>query len=233
MVRDGSRQRAWPMTRAGTPATVAITGLFAGPPERNLLQDRDIVLDHGRLAYDQSSGMIEEDSASDAHRRINVGLEDRRRAALQIVSEILAASVPQPVSKPVRLNRVKAFEVKHRLEEAVGRRIAIDCRDNIRTERLAHRRLGLEGVGVGLTDHLSRDLGAVEPLGHAVNDRSLQRIVVQDGGIDQCRQLGLAAHNLFGLAANTRPNRVDLIERSGSDLTLGHARLRHPLPRPA
>src|SRR5438067_8408133 len=102
--------------------------------------------------------MIEEDPASDADSRVDVGLEDRRRAALQIVSKILATFIPQPVSKPVRLNCVKALEVKHRLEKAVGGGIAINGRDDVGTERLAHRRLGLERVGVGLTDHLCRYL---------------------------------------------------------------------------
>src|SRR5207248_8232245 len=69
---------------------VAITGLFAGSTERNLLQHRHVILDHCSLADDQSSGMIEEDPASDADSRVDVGLEDRRRAALQIVSKILA-----------------------------------------------------------------------------------------------------------------------------------------------
>src|SRR5262245_54717144 len=73
---------------------MTITRLLTGPAQRNLLQHRHVVLDHCSLAYDQTSGMIEEDSASDADGRIDVGLEYCRRAALQIVGEILAAFIP-------------------------------------------------------------------------------------------------------------------------------------------
>ena len=48
---------------------------------------------------------------------------------------------------------------------------------------------------------------------------------MQDGRIDQGRELRLTADNVFGLAADTRPDRVDLVERAGFDLPLGHARL--------
>jgi hypothetical protein len=58
--------------------------------------------------------------------------------------------------------------------------------------------------------------------------------MMQDGGIDQGRELGFATRNLFRLAANTRPYRVDLVERARSRLPLGHDRLpRISLPRSA
>ena len=66
----------------------------------------------------------------------------------------------------------------------------------------------------------------VEPLGDAVDHRGLQRVVVQDRRIDEGRELGLAPHDLLGLAADARPDRVDLVERvGGSRLLLGHDRL--------
>src|SRR6266403_3698426 len=45
---------------------------------------------------------------------------------------------------------------------------------------------------------------------------------MQDSRIDQGRELRLTTRNVFGLAANTRPHRVDLVERAGFDLPLGH-----------
>src|SRR5258708_14969794 len=48
---------------------------------------------------------------------------------------------------------------------------------------------------------------------------------MQDSRIDQGRELRLTTRNVFGLAANTRPHRVDLVERAGFDLPLGHDRL--------
>ena len=55
----------------------------------------------------------------------------------------------------------------------------------------------------------------IEPLGDAMHDRILQRVVMQDGRIDEGRELGLAPDDLLGLAADARPDRIDLVERSG------------------
>ena len=66
----------------------------------------------------------------------------------------------------------------------------------------------------------------VEPLRHAMHDRGLQRVVMQDGRIDEGRELGLAAHGLLGLAADARPDRINLVERvCGSCVSLRHDRL--------
>ena len=125
----------------------------------------------------------------------------------------------------MRLNCVKTLKVKHRFEKAVGRGVAINRRHDVGTECVANRRVSFERVGVSSPDHLRGDLWTVEPLGDPVHDRCLQRVVMQDGRIDQGRELRLTADNVFGLAADTRPDRVDLVERAGFDLPLGHARL--------
>src|SRR5882724_4397542 len=85
--------------------------------DRYFLENRHVVLDHRSLAHDQPSGVIEENPASDAYGRVDVRLEHRRRSTLEIVGEILAALVPQPVGKPMGLDGMKAFEVEHRLEK--------------------------------------------------------------------------------------------------------------------
>ena len=46
---------------------------------------------------------------------------------------------------------------------------------------------------------------------------------MQDGRVDEGRELGLAPHHLFGLAADARPDRIDLVERvRGSCVSLRH-----------
>ena len=70
---------------------MAISRLLAGAAERHLLQDRHVILDDRGLADHDAGGVIEEDAASDAHRWIDVGLEYRRRLALQIIGEVLAS----------------------------------------------------------------------------------------------------------------------------------------------
>src|SRR5262249_60330434 len=113
------------------------------------------------------------------------------------------------------------------LEEGVGGGVTIARRHEAGAERRAERGLGLERVGIGLPYQLGRDLGAVEPRGDAVHDRRLQRVVMQEGRIDEGRELGLAARGLLGLAANARPDRVNLVERTSPRLMLSHDRLPH------
>jgi len=73
---------------------MTISRFLAGTAERHLLQDRHVVLDHRGLADHEAGGVIEEDTTSDAHGRIDIGLEHRRRLALQIISEVLATPAP-------------------------------------------------------------------------------------------------------------------------------------------
>ena len=65
-----------------------VAGLLAGAAERHALQDRDVVLDHRRLADDQAGRVIEEDALADARGGVDVDAEHRRSAALQIEREI-------------------------------------------------------------------------------------------------------------------------------------------------
>ena len=45
---------------------MAVAVFLAGAAERHVLQDRDVVLDHRRLADHEAGGVIEEDAAADA-----------------------------------------------------------------------------------------------------------------------------------------------------------------------
>ena len=65
----------------------------------------------------------------------------------------------------MRLDGVEALVVEHRLDEAVGRRIAVEHRDDVGAEHLAELRLVLQRVGIGLADQFARHVGMVEPLG--------------------------------------------------------------------
>ena len=73
---------------------VTVTAGLAGAAQRHGVQDRDVVLDHRRLANDEAGGVVEEDALADAGGRVDIGLEHRGGAALQIEREILAAMVP-------------------------------------------------------------------------------------------------------------------------------------------
>src|SRR5882757_4144226 len=91
---------------------MAVLVLLTGAAKRNAVQDRDVVFDHSGLADDEAGGVIEEDTAADPGRGVDVGLEYRRGAALQIIGKILAALLMEPVRQAMRLKRVEALEVE-------------------------------------------------------------------------------------------------------------------------
>src|SRR5262249_15608665 len=140
--------------------------------------------------------------------------------------EILAALAPQPVRQAMGLDGVEALEVEYRLEEAVGRRVAVEGGDDIGAEGDADRRVGFERILIGLPDQLRRYLGTVGPLAQPLDDVGFPGVVVQDRRIDEGRELGLAAHHLLGLRTDAGPNRIDLVERAdGFRLLASHVLL--------
>src|SRR4029079_9498968 len=69
----------------------------------------------------------------------------------------------------------------------------------------------------------------VEPLRDAVHHRRLQRVVMQDGRIDEGREFGLLARDLLGFTTDAHPHRIDLVEDAcGLRLLLGHDPLLPP-----
>src|SRR6266567_565669 len=73
---------------------MAVAPILAGAPERDIVENRNIVLDHRGLPDHQAGGVIEEDATADRRRRMDVGLKHRRGAALQIIGKILATLLP-------------------------------------------------------------------------------------------------------------------------------------------
>ncbi len=72
--------------------------------------------------------------------------------------------------------------------------------------------LFVERVAIGLADQVAGDVGIAEPLADAVDDRGFQRVVVQDVLVDEGGELRLAARDVLRLAADARPDRIDLVE---------------------
>ena len=111
---------------------------------------------------------------------MDVALEHRRRAALQIEREIAAALVPQPMRQPVGLDGVEALVIEHRLDQPMGRRIAVGRRHQIGAERFADRRHILDRIGVGLPDQFARHRGVIEPVGQPMDHSRFERVVMQN-----------------------------------------------------
>src|SRR4051812_47243969 len=121
------------------------------------------------------------------------------------------------------LHRMKAFEIEYGLDEAVGRRIAVEggydvCPEGMRDGGIAH-----ECFGKGFADYLPRHFRPMQPLAHALDDSRLKRVVAQDGGVDEARKIGLAPHDLVGFVSDAGPDRIDVVEPAcGLRLDLSH-----------
>ena len=142
-------------------------------------------------------------------RGIDVGLEHRRRAALQIIGEILAALLIEPVRQTMGLQRMKALEVEQGIDEARGRGIAVVDRDEIGAEGVADIGIVAQRLVIGLADQVARQRRMVEPLGEAMHHRIFQALMMQHGRIDEGGKLGLAANDVLGLAADAIPDRIE------------------------
>src|SRR3974377_1724280 len=80
---------------------VTVLVFLAGAAERHAMQDRHVILDHRGLAHHQAGRMVEEDGTADLGSWIDVALEARGGAALQIKREGLNAFAEKPKRPPV------------------------------------------------------------------------------------------------------------------------------------
>ena len=86
----------------------------------HVLQHRNVVLDDRGRADDEAGRVIEENAFADPRRRMDIGLEYLGRAALEIEREILRPA-PERMRQPMRLDRMEALEIEHRLDQPRGR----------------------------------------------------------------------------------------------------------------
>src|SRR3954469_17965852 len=108
---------------------------------------------------------------------MDVCLKYRRRDALQVEREVPAALAPQPVRKAMSLHRMETFKIQHGLDEAVGRGIAVEGGHDVSAEGMRDRGIAQERFGKGFVDQLRRHFRPMQPLAHALDDSSLERVV--------------------------------------------------------
>src|SRR5262249_55030938 len=118
---------------------MTILVLLAGTAERHIVQDRHIILDHGRFTDHEPGGVVQKYAAANLCRRIDVALKHRRSATLQVERKILAALSIEPVREPMSLDGVEALVIKHGLYETAGGWIAVNGGNNIGPEGFANR----------------------------------------------------------------------------------------------
>ncbi len=107
------------------------------------------------------------------------------------------------------LQRVETLEVEQGIDEARGCRIAIVDGDEVGAEGVANVGRIAQRLVIGLADQITRQRGMIEPLGDAMHHRILEALMMQHGGIDEGRQFRLAPENVFRLAADAIPDRIE------------------------
>src|ERR1019366_3515127 len=170
--------RARPDQHAVADLGMAVLVLLAGAAKRDAVQDRDVVFDHRGLTAHEPGGVIEEDTAADPGGGIDVGLEYRRRAALQIIRKILAALLIEPVRQTVGLEGMEALEVEQRIDETRRRGIAVVYRHHVGAENIAEIGIVAQRFVKGLANQIARQRRMVETLGYAMHHRILQPLVM-------------------------------------------------------
>ena len=148
---------------------------------------------------------------------------------LQAQGEIAPAGLPQPVRQTIGLQGLEALEVEQRLQHSEAGRVAVGDRDDVGAKRFADRRIAIDRLRVGLADEGRRNVRIVQPRGDPEDDRALQRVMVQDGGHQEGRELGLAPDRLFGFLTDAREQRIVAGEPDDAgSRTLRHEKLLAP-----
>src|SRR5262249_56632600 len=67
-------------------------------------------------------------------------------------------------------------------------------------------------IGISLPDQFARQRRMIDQATQAMGDGCFERVVVQDGRVDEGGELRLAARDVLGLAADAPPNRIELVD---------------------
>src|ERR1700751_5622032 len=108
---------------------VTLSRLFSRPAERDLLEDRHVILDDAGLADHDTRCVIEEYPGAQARSGMNVDLQGARCAPLKVKRDLATVGHPKRVCKTVDLNREKALRMKKDVERLGRSGIALEhCR---------------------------------------------------------------------------------------------------------
>src|SRR5260221_6040862 len=170
--------RARPDQYAVPDLGMAVLVLLASAAQRDAVQNRDVSLHHsGPTAY-EPGGVIQENPAANPGCGIDVGLEYRRGPALQIIGEILAALLMQPMRQTVGLQRMKTLEVEQRVYEPRGRGIAVKDRHQICPESIPDVGILAQLLVVVLTDEIGPQTRMCQTVGQSMKHAILHTIVM-------------------------------------------------------
>ena len=89
---------------------VTVTLLIAGTAKSDLLQNRDIIVDHGGFPDDNSRCVIQHDATPHPASGVNVYAENLRIAALYKQCEFFSIVLPETMRQAMHLNSLKTLQ---------------------------------------------------------------------------------------------------------------------------
>ena len=167
------------------------------------------IADHGGFADDDGMGVVDHQALADAGVGVDVDAEDLGDPHLEEIGEVMLAVLPEPVRDAVALRGLIALEVEDRLKQAMAGRVAVVDRDEIGAGRLENTGIIGEGLVRDLAQDGHRHLVRGELGRDPVGNRALQRLVMEDTGVDQPAHQRLVADGLFGFGGDAVPDWID------------------------
>ena len=111
--------------------------------------------------------------------------------------EIASAGLQERMGQTVRLQRLKTFEVKQRLDHSEASRIAIGHRHDVGMERFPDRGIARDRFVESLPDEGCGKIAMIEPGCDAMRHRAFERMMVQNIDGEKQRKFRLAPDRLF------------------------------------
>mmetsp|Transcript_20871 Transcript_20871/g.37259 ORF Transcript_20871/g.37259 Transcript_20871/m.37259 type:complete len:242 (+) Transcript_20871:407-1132(+) len=189
-------------------AGVALPFARPTPTESDVMQDRHVVTDLGRLANDNPSCVVYHDAPSQFCSRVYVHVKQFRNSTLQGCRKGISLLLPKPVRNPIRLYCLKTFEVEHAVRVFFAGRVSIKhgvdvCHHRIHNFLVLRKSLFKKVEQVGTSQRVALQL-VCEHKCHCF----LERIVHEDGGMEDAGQRRLKVRILLGLLTDFLPELI-------------------------
>ena len=207
---------------------VALPALLARATQGHALKQRDIVIDHRRLAHHYAGAMVEQDAAPHPRRRVDVHAEHLGDAALNLIGQMQAAAPPQPVAETIGLDGIIALEEQKRRQQVGAGRIAVAHRREIGQRRLLDVGIGRERLAADRLQrlHAQRVIGQLAR--QPVRQRIAEIVVDQHGVADDFAHHPVALDRGHRLFADLHPKVARHL--AGGTLAAGARRCVHARP---
>ncbi|CAL9066459.1 unnamed protein product, partial [Musa banksii] len=185
---------------------VAVADGLAGAAECDVVEDGDVVADHGGLADDDAGGVVEEDALADAGGGVDVDGENVGDAGLEGEGEGAAVLGPEKVGHAVSLDGEEALVVEEAVGEGDAGGVAVANSEEVGDDGGDEGGLGGEGLEEEVVEEGGEESGGAEFVGEVEGEGEGQGVVGEHRGVEEARQRRLRIRVSVGLRLDLRPH---------------------------